>query len=38
MKNPLKNVSEANRLRALKYVKHGSKIVYSILLDKPSIC
>lgn len=30
MKNPLKNVSEANRLRALRYVKHGSKIVYSI--------
>ena len=30
MNNPLTNISEANRLRALKYAKHGGSIVYSI--------
>lgn len=30
MNNPFKNVSEATRLRTLKYVKRGSSIVYSI--------
>ena len=30
MKNPFKNVSEADRLRALRYAKTGSSIVYSI--------
>ena len=30
MKNPLKNISEADRLRALKYTKIGGSWVYSI--------
>lgn len=30
MKNPLKNVSEADRLKALKYAKVGTSVVYSI--------
>lgn len=30
MKNPLKNVSEADRLKALKYAKTGTSVVYSI--------
>lgn len=31
MKNPLKNVSEADRLRALRYAKIGTGVVYSLI-------
>ncbi len=31
MKNPFKNVSEADRLKALRYAKVGTSIVYSLL-------
>ena len=30
MKNPLKNITEADRLRALKYAKVGTSVLYSI--------
>ena len=30
MNNPFKNVSEASRLKALRYIKNGTSIVYSI--------
>lgn len=30
MKNPLKNISEADRLKALKVAKHGGGLIYSI--------
>ncbi len=31
MENPFKNISEANRLKALKYAKTGTSIAYSII-------